>query len=243
MRFRRLPLLVVASAAITILWCTTALAASGVGYDVSYPQCQAALPGDGAFAIVGVSDGAAYGANPCLAAQYAWALASSPRPGFYMNTGNPGAEAHRANWYSPFGPLSCSPLDEAACAYNYGYNNASHAFDYASSQVGRRAVTRATWWLDVETANSWSGDQSLNVAAIQGSIDFLSGTVVDVGVYSTGYQWAVITGGASFPWMPNWVAGAGDPESAAALCYASFTGGPVRYVQYGLNGLDANYPC
>lgn len=42
-----------------------------VGYDVSYPQCGGRLPKDLAFGIVGVSDGLAYGQNPCLAQQYA----------------------------------------------------------------------------------------------------------------------------------------------------------------------------
>ncbi|HTJ76128.1 MAG TPA: hypothetical protein VL337_12280 [Acidimicrobiales bacterium] len=243
MRFRRLPLVVAAAAALTVLSSTAALA-STVGYDVSYPQCAVELPADAAFGIVGVSDGAAYGENPCLASQYGWAAQATARPGFYMNTGNPGPAARRASWYDPTSPpMACGPDAEAGCAYDYGYNDARRAYDYATSQVGRRPVQRATWWLDVETANSWSADTALNLAAIEGAVDFLSARVAGVGIYSTGYQWAVITGGAWLPWLPNWVAGAGDPDSAAALCRASFTGGPVELVQYGLGGLDADYAC
>jgi len=44
-----------------------------VGYDVSYPQCDDALPDDPAFAVVGVNGGLATRPNPCLAEQLAWA--------------------------------------------------------------------------------------------------------------------------------------------------------------------------
>ena len=234
----------------TILPSTAALAAPKpktptVGYDVSYPQCPGPLPTDPAFGIVGVSDGLAYGQNPCLATEYAWAAKAPLRPvGFYMNTGNPGTAATRADWYSTAGPnFDCSPADEAACAYNYGYNGAAQALAYAGSQAGATAAMRGTWWLDVETANSWSGDTSLNVADIQGSIDYLTANVAAVGVYSTGYQWGVITGGASFPSLPNWVAGAINAKRAESMCDASFTGGAVRYVQYSSGGFDADYAC
>ena len=67
-----------------------------VGYDVSYPQCGTALPRDRAFAVVGVNGGLSTRANPCLAAQLAWAWGSSgavreqPRAQVYLNTANPG---------------------------------------------------------------------------------------------------------------------------------------------------------
>src|SRR4051794_7020392 len=75
-----------------------------VGYDVSYPQCGNALPDNPLFGIVGVSDGLAYGRNPCLAAEYTWASKAPQAPGFYMNTGNPGAASVRVDWYGQTGP-------------------------------------------------------------------------------------------------------------------------------------------
>jgi hypothetical protein len=249
MRFRRLPLMFLASAVATVVSSTAAQAAPKpstptVGYDVSYPQCSGSLPRDPAFGIVGVSDGLAYGRNPCLAAQYSWAATARQRPGFYMNTGNPGVAASRVDWYSTAGPAACSPADEASCAYNYGYNAARDAVDHTTSVVGTAAVARAVWWLDVETANSWAGDTSLNLADISGSIDFLSSAgVAGVGIYSTGYQWGVITGGAQLPGMANWVAGAVNAKRAEGMCGASFTGGPVRLVQYASGGFDADYAC
>lgn len=220
-------------------------ASSTTGYDVSYPQCSTgSLPNKPAFGIVGVSDGLAYGTNPCLASEYAWA-AKAPNPAFYMNTGNPGTAATRVSWYGQTGPQACDPTNEAGCAYDYGYNGAQQAYAYAVSQAGAGAAASAVWWLDVETSNSWSSaDLSLNLVDIQGSLDFLESVVAGVGVYSTGSQWNQITGGAQLPSsVADWIAGASNAAGAASLCSSSFTGGPVRLVQYPSGRFDADYPC
>ncbi|HUR23525.1 MAG TPA: hypothetical protein VMZ73_06605, partial [Acidimicrobiales bacterium] len=96
----RLIVMAALSAALTLASAGPAMAAPRpaaptVGYDVSYPQCGRRLPRDPAFGIVGVSDGLAYGENPCLAEQYAWALRAVEAPAFYMNTGNPGTATTR----------------------------------------------------------------------------------------------------------------------------------------------------
>lgn len=242
-------LLTAAAAAAVVLVPATAAGArprtrATTGYDVSYPQCSVALPDNPLFGIVGVSDGLAYGRNPCLATQYAWAANAPESPAFYMNTGNPGAGSTRVDWYGQSGPEPCGPDNEAGCAYDYGYNGAQQAFEYTASQIGFAAAGGATWWLDVETANSWSGDVALNGADIQGSLDFLSSQVAAVGVYSTGYQWGRITGGLSLgPAVLNWVAGAANENRARQLCGSSFSDGPVALVQYPSGGLDADYVC
>jgi len=232
----------------------TALSASAVlaapkpgptaGYDVSYPQCGGSLPDKAAFGIVGVSDGLAYGQNPCLAPEYAWALKSPRTPAFYMNTGNPGSASTRVRWYEQTGPESCSVDHEAGCAYDYGYNGAQQAFNYAASQTSLGAATSATWWLDVETANSWSSDSALNRVDIQGSIDFLRSVVTVVGIYSTSFQWGQITNGEQLgAEVPNWLAGALNAKRAPGLCSSSFTGGKVLLVQYPSGAFDAEYAC
>lgn len=220
-------------------------ASSSVGYDVSYPQCGGPLPANPAFGIVGVNDGLAYGKNPCLATQYEWASRAPKAPAFYMNTGNPGTAATRVPWYSQAGPEACSPSDESACAYNYGYHAARYAFEYASQQISPAAAVSANWWLDVEIANSWSTDHALNQRDIQGSIDYLTAAGVPlVGIYSTGYQWGQITGSAQLgSSIPNWVAGALNAKRAPAMCSSSFSGGRVHLVQYLSGGFDANYAC
>lgn len=244
MRLRRLAPLLPLTAALVLTPATAALAAprapAGTGFDVSYPQCGEEMPTRATFAVVGVSDGRPYGDNPCLAEEYRWARSARRAPAFYMNTANPGVASTRLDWYGQAGPLACSPGDEGACAYDYGYNAARRAFDYAQTQTG--AAGTRDWWLDVETSNSWSGDHGLNLAALQGSIDVLQSEGVSVGVYSSAWQWGQITGGAALP-LASWVAGAADAAHAEGLCGSSFTGGPVRLVQYQLDGWDADIAC
>lgn len=212
------------------------------GYDISFPQCGGPYPPDPAFGIVGVSGGRAFDDNPCLADQYRWAQAAPGRPALYVNTGNPGTLS--AHW-GERGPKPCDGSSEdLGCAYNYGWNAARHAFAYARSQIGR---ARVTWWLDVETTNSWSRTNlAANLADITGAIDFLrSRKRVTVGIYSTRYQWGQITGGASLPSVPNWVAGARDANEAASFCdpQHSFTGGPVLLVQFPDNRFNGDLAC
>lgn len=221
-----------------------AIARGTVGHDISWPQCGRAFPQGSAFGIVGVTGGRPYTENPCLAAQYAWAKTTPGGAGFYLNTSNPGTASTLVNWYAQKSPdPSCAPGKEAACAYNYGFNSAARAVSYAQSQTGTSA--NAPWWLDVETANSWSdSDLGANVASIKGSLDFLQRVPgVVVGIYSTKWQWTKITGGAQFA-LPNWIAGARDLNDAKARCSPAFsaTGGPVVLNQF-VAGYDHNYAC
>jgi hypothetical protein len=232
-------LLVVASA----MWPTSAaVAAGGIGNDISWPQCGQPLPAQPAFAIVGVNDGRPETNNPCLAAEYRWAAASGP-PALYMNTANPGRQS--PGWYRRHSPdASCAPGRDVACAYNYGYSAARAAFAYANAKGP--AGLGHTWWLDVETSNSWSGtDLASNVADITGALGYLRARSAVVGIYSTRFQWGVITGGAQFPELANWVPGAGSATQAATFCSPSysFSGGPVLITQYVSQGFDYDYAC
>jgi hypothetical protein len=72
------------------------------GNDISYPQCPSNFPTVGAFGVVGVDDGIANVANPCLTAEITWASGASgnaassfssspqPRAQLYVNTADPG---------------------------------------------------------------------------------------------------------------------------------------------------------
>jgi hypothetical protein len=190
---------------------TPAGAAPAAGNDISFPQCGGSYPATPAFGIVGVNDGIPYSTNPCLVAEYRWALKSGVVE-FYLNTANPGVAA--------------------GGGYAYGFNAARDAYTTANARVS--AGPGHLWWLDVETANSWSDDQGANTAVIGGAIAFLRSQAVTVGVYSTVYQWGVITGGARIPSVPNWVPGAQSAAAAPTFCAArrSFSGGPVVMTQY-----------
>lgn len=214
-----------------------------VGHDISWPQCGKALPGPGAFGIVGVTGGRSYTKNPCLSSQFAWAEATPGGAGFYINTSNPGVDSIALDWYAQRSPNpACGPADEAACAYDFGFNAAAEAFAYAQASTGS-SVGRV-WWLDVEPDNSWADDIVLNRASLQGSIDFLRRQPgVVVGVYSTPRMWGRIMGDHR-PGLPNWVAGARTQADAVAHCTPafSFTGGPVVLAQW-VEGFDHNYVC
>jgi hypothetical protein len=210
-----------------------------VGFDVSFPQCGNAYPKKPAFGIVGVGGGKAFTHNPCLASQATWAAGAKKAPAFYMNTGNPGTAG--LHW-NQGGPRACSGASsDAGCAYNYGWSTAADMMAYAESQTAGPATR--TWWLDVETANSWSATTSLNVTTLQGSIDFLrSAGVPTVGAYSTPSMWASITGNARLP-IPTWVATGSTQAKAKTYCGSGFTGGGVALVQFPSGGFDGDITC
>ncbi|MCU1461643.1 MAG: hypothetical protein JWO37_1718 [Acidimicrobiales bacterium] len=233
----------------TLAVVTDAARGAMAGYDISFPQCASGTyPTSPAFGIVGVNGGKPFTANPCLGSEYQWALAAPKPPQFYVNTAAPGPASAQWNQTDPK-PGCDNTADNLNCAYDYGYHAALDAFTSADTATTGGAANH-TWWLDVETANSWSSTSKVaNAAAVHGFVDFLSSQPgVTVGIYSTGYQWGVITGSPTgFETLPNWVPGAGDQAQAASFCAStpthSFTGGPVVMTQYPLNGFDGDYLC
>ena len=224
--------------------------AAARGYDISYPQCGRAYPSKPLFGIVGVNGGIVFSANPCLASQVTWAGGTKAQ--LYANTGNPGPDLS-SHW--PKGQTSpkvcdaASP-DTAACAYDYGWNAANDSYADASAAwtaLGLSGSPAASaWWLDVETSNSWRTTTSFNVAALEGEAAALeSHGVTRLGVYSTAYQWGVITGSTTaFSAFPSWIAGASSEKNAQSRCAGpSFTGGGVALVQYPYQGFDADVAC
>jgi len=242
-------------------------AVGATGHDVSTPQCGRTLPDVGAFGIVGVNGGRAFSENPCFATEYEWAKRRPAAPGVYINTGNP---APRSDFYWPASgsrdPALCrdaTSTRDPGCSYDYGWHAAAKALAVADRvDPGLR---NRTWWLDVETANSWNGDGTANAADLQGAVDLLrSKGVARVGLYSTAYQWRAITGGYAASsaatyraaWrsaftpryrlesLPLWIATTGDLAAAEAACSTTITGAPAQLVQYvDGSGIDANYVC
>jgi len=143
------------------------------GHDISWPQCGSAYPALGGFGIVGVTNGRAWSANPCLASEYQWAGGYPRTPDLYMNTANP---APSSSYYWPTSgaqdPALCqdaTSTTDPGCAYDYGWHTAANALSTATSALG--GPPQGIWWLDVETGNTWNGDASSNAADLQGSIE------------------------------------------------------------------------
>lgn len=144
-------------------------------------------------------------------------------------------------------PRACDGSASLDCAYDYGW----YAAQAAMTGAGGHA-TSSPWWLDVETANTWSGDVSSNAAVLQGVVALLKNAgVPSVGVYSSPRQWAQITGAMTpdspinqpFAGVYNWLARAHSADEAPTLCSHTFTGGRVKLVQYIGGGFDADYAC
>jgi hypothetical protein len=244
-----------------------------VARDISFPQCEGSQPrtAGAVSGVLGANNGASFSRNPCLVAELRWAKRLAAAPAFYANTGapEPGRSKH---W--PVGqvtPRVCSSSNPGStgCFYDYGWNAGRQSFATATDAAQRlHRVTRADahqrvanvdWWLDVETMNSWRAiDGPATRRAYQRDVATLTGEmaalrdagVARVGIYSTPFQWKLITGGskitgARFAHTPQWLAGYESHASAAAACaQPGFTGGPVQMTQYlGHDGFDADVVC
>ncbi|WP_104526669.1 hypothetical protein [Blastococcus saxobsidens] len=238
-----------------------------VGYDVSHPQCGTDLPDDAAFAVVGVNGGLATRTNPCLADQLTWAAGSSgvvpgqPALQLYLNTANPGQLRDQVvTWPSggetPYG--RCDGGNSMACSWQYGWERARTSVEAFFRPAARAArldsrPQRYTWWLDVETMNTWqtgSDDaRARNRAALEGMAEYLTDEDGRVGLYSTGYQWAQIVGevpdDSPLAGLPSWLAGATSLSGAVAACERSplVPDGEVELTQYVPDDLDRNHAC
>ena len=246
---------------------SSAIPATSLGYDISFPQCSSNLPTPVGFGIVGVNDGHPFSVNPCLARELQWATSTlTASPEFYANTANPGP-VNNASWPTlQQTPQVCFGANSVACSYDYGWNAARGSFDnavVAETQIGTpspsAAAAQARWWLDVESGNAWETIRTTNGptsaafanddAVMQGELAyFASAGVTSVGVYSTTSQWIGLMGvtGSTFAATKAWLTGYGTLTAAQAACApasASFTGGRVAMIQYPSIGLDGDYRC
>ncbi len=222
-------------------------ASGSAGYDYSYVQCGRSAPAGTAFGVVGVNAGYPFTYyNTCLGAEFTSA-SKTGNAAVYMNTGyDPTYTAvdgrhSTSDCVTKGQSVAGSQAQQAAWAV--GCSEAERDTNYAATQS---AGSPTAWWLDVETANSWStSDLSLNRYTIQGIVETLRLSVaVPVGIYSTSYQWNSITGGYSPPVDANWVAtGQSTLRRARQYCAPhGFTGAPIWLVQY-VATIDRDYVC
>ena len=201
------------------------------GVDISWPNCSASIPRV-TFGIVGVTNGQGYSTSPCIAQE----VGHFSNLSLYVNTGWYDQSTH----INPTSPRVCAPGDSNCLAYNYGYNAGLYAVNAAK---GAGVATKTTWWLDVETGNTWNPHVIQNQNSLQGERDALviSGATT-VGVYSTTAQWQGITGA----WQNNWPSWGATTWSTAkqAQTYCTghqFTGGPSYLMQYRPRNAKVDY--
>jgi hypothetical protein len=234
---------------------------TGAGIDISFPQCirrsHVDLPTHIPFAVIGVNGGSAFNANPCFSSEYnsAFLLAGAtnqPHASVYVNTGNPAlagvwwpSSNHTRVGTAVLNPNgSCDHQPGAECAYVYGYSMAQADFRRVSTTL---VVVPATWWLDVETSNTWQSDLVANAASLSGMVDYFESRHLDVGLYSTSYQWNKIAGAtaatSNLAGLPSWLAGASFLGAANDCERSPLTpNGRVAMVQY-VTRFDDDYSC
>ena len=127
---------------------------SRYGIDVSWPQCEQALPDLAIdFVVIGLTDGEAESVNPCLTEQVAWARSVKTQVGFYVVPNSPSADTlGRA---ADLG--ECASADDECRYFHAGVLQARHALAAADAAD----VSARTWWLDVEESHYgtlWGGD-------------------------------------------------------------------------------------
>jgi hypothetical protein len=234
-----------------------------VGVDVSFPQCSAfpgfrgpilALPPSAPFVVVGVNEGVAATVNDCLGTELGWARAAARggRVDLYLNTADPGPASARWPTSSagspgtPYGPCRAGNPGPA-CAYAYGAVLARADL----AVPGLPAPASATWWLDVESANTWSGTTAANRAVLEGMTAVLHAAGAHVGAYASRSDWTGIVGTvpATSPLfgLHTWLAGAITLAGAEENCtHAPLTaGGRIDLAQYKpvADTIDSDLAC
>ncbi len=235
-------LLVVVSSGLVVAQTVAADDGDGdyTAFDISWPQCPNNLPQERfEFAVIGLNGGRPFTSNPCFMTQYKWARAAQPNPDVYINVDFPRAGLVEA-MSGPYG--ACAAEDDWCRGYNWGYNLARNSVARAQAY----GVTPSRYWLDVETDNYWSGSSRNNSQVVRGALDYFLDFNVPTGIYSTYYQWGLITGNfMPKATLPLWVAGATSDTMAAERCHQSrfrFAGGETWMVQY-VKTYDQNHAC
>ena len=198
----------------------------GEGFDISWPQCSpdrtgtaSTHPTNGAFAVIGLTNGKPYTTNACLTNEFTWAESLPGGGAGYIILNAPGAGD--ANWGTQRTPQSCDGSTSIGCAYDYGWWASAFALSSlpATSTGGRPQV-----WLDVEgpysTGPTWQPTttalgQAVNAAVVRGARDRLLTAGVRSGIYSRRQttsssgtrtdDWFKLTGGLALTGVQQWV--------------------------------------
>jgi len=105
------------------------------------------------------------------------------------------------------------------------------------------------WWLDVETANSWTSDPTKNTAALEGMVAAFQSAGGTVGIYATTATWTSLMGttpadSSLYP-LGEWRVGASSLTNAKNNCLVKpFTaGGHSVMSQYTSGRFDYDVSC
>jgi hypothetical protein len=212
------------------------------GNDISWPQCAKRDGGNGlpgpldtaSFAVLGLTDGGSFRANPCLASQVtsvrsrhlwagAYAISTYPTDAELARHGGTGTLTQRLR-----------RVGAAQAAFNLG-------------TMARVGLQSPMIWVDVEpsTRTPWSAGADQNNAVIDGVIAGYRAAGIHAGIYSYDRAWKAITGARSMPGVPTWVpvGHASKSEAAARCAAASYAGSKPWLTQWTDDVYDYNLAC
>lgn len=212
------------------------------GNDISWPQCPKGgggygLPGpmaSASFAVLGLTDGGSFSANPCLADQVASVKASHLWVGAYaISTYPTSAELTRYGGTGTL-PVRLGRVGAAQAAFNLA----------TMARVGLRSPMV---WVDVEprTRSPWSASTVNNNAVIDGVIARYEAAGIRAGIYSYGKAWKAVTGGRVLPGLASWVpvGHKGRVVARATCALASYAGSKPWLTQWTDGVRDDNLTC
>jgi hypothetical protein len=200
-----------------------------------------------------------YGNDPCFQAQVQW---------YQQN--NAGSPIQFIMFPVPYDNNACNSYSTSTSdGHNAGSAQAQQLYQKAVS--AGLPVQGGMWWLDIEGAacNSWDPSKSqINLAVIQGAVDYLHGQGLTVGIYTDAGEWNSFTNTntTQFAGIPAWNAVPYYPGSggtyvtvhndsgqnpynlptvlswARQQCgHTGITGGPLWAVQYMWGNYNATY--
>jgi len=212
------------------------------GNYISWPQCAKSDGGNGlpgpldssSFAMLGLTNGGSFRANPCLSRQVASVRSRHLWAGAYAISTYP-TDAELAR-YGGTGTLTqqLRRVGTAQAAFNLG-------------TMARVGLQSPMIWVDVEpsTRTPWSAGADQNNAVIDGVIAGYQAAGIHAGIYSYDKAWKAITGARSMPGVPTCVpVGLASKAEAVARCAAvSYAGRKPWLTQWTDDVYDYNLTC
>jgi len=212
------------------------------GNDIAWPQCPGnqggyGLPGPMArasFAILGLTDGGSFRANPCLGRQVR------------------GVEA-RHLWAGAYS-ITTYPTNAQLARYGGSGTRLARLRRVGSAQAAFNLRTMASVglhppmvWVDIEPngRTPWSTSPAGNNAVIDGVLARYRAAGLRVGIYSYANGWNQITSGRKLPTVPTWVpVGRSGRAVAAARCKVRGFAGARPWLTQWTDGVrDYNLTC
>jgi hypothetical protein len=227
------------------------------GADLSWPNCPKGmgvagrrtqglpLPRNRAqFWVIGLTNGRAFTANPCLSQHIAAARERGVLTAAYTMLSYPNRAERAAHGASgPFGALTRA--DRLA---NVGYAQAAFALDVMEAA----ALPAPFVWIDVEhrAERPWSRKRPRNRALLQGALRAAQDRGVGSGIYTYAGAWQSIMGRMQVD-VPLWAPGHSRAGSFSArrrqtwqsCSRTGFTGGPLVMTQWVWRNRDHDITC